>query len=198
MIELIEGKIVYGSELGYKTPHHYICVKCPKCDKLRYENIYFYKKQKIKGLCNHCRGNTRPGWLWKNGIYRRKDGYIYKKLFKDDLFINMARRSDGYILEHRLIMAKYLGRCLSLNEQVHHKNGIRDDNRIENLELISKANHSLINRLCGNCELRKEIRLLRFQIKEMYEILKNHNLNQLDSGVDWSIPYTDSNNKRRF
>ena len=53
-----------------------------------------------------------------------------------------ATRKDGLILEHKLIMQEHLGRKLDTGEVVHHINGIKTDNRIENLQLMSLSDHT--------------------------------------------------------
>jgi hypothetical protein len=50
--------------------------------------------------------------------------------------------STGYVYEHRFVMECFIGRFLSPNELVHHKNGKRDDNKISNLELITSSDHT--------------------------------------------------------
>lgn len=64
------------------------------------------------------------------GQYESSEGYVYVKHPG-----HPNANSQGYVAAHRLVVGAALGRPLAKDETVHHKNGIRNDNRIENLEL---------------------------------------------------------------
>lgn len=82
---------------------------------------------------------------WKGGRVTRR-GYICIWLPSDDFFYPMVMSArKPYVVEHRLVMARYLGRCLQSCELVHHKNHIKNDNRLENLELTTWSEHGRIH-----------------------------------------------------
>jgi hypothetical protein len=124
---------------------------------------------KDTNLSRNRRNQGNPNW--KGGRHKLANGYVEIMLQPNDIYFSMANQIH-YIREHRLVMAKSLGRLLSHTEHVHHINGIRDDNRRENLELISPADHTTYKQMCAHCGLRKEIRLLRLQVKEQSEQIK--------------------------
>jgi len=142
------GEVKRGLEIGYSDNYKRAYVACNKCGKPRWVRI-------VKGMltnprCHHCavretKHRGKNHYNWNGGKYKNSYGYILVTILPNSLYYPMAKRPNGhrlsYILEHRLIMAQSLRRCLHPWEHIHHKNGYRDDNRLENLELVQNGQH---------------------------------------------------------
>ena len=81
--------------------------------------------------CHACRPKDgHSNGRWKGGRGYHANGYV---IIRDKS--HPRAKSNGYVFEHILVMEQILGRHLLADETVHHLNGVRDDNRPENLEL---------------------------------------------------------------
>lgn len=121
----------------------HICRHCQtpfksRSTKRRYCGHKCYSNSRIgePRLNLDIRGDQNPNW--KGGRRLDKDGYV---------LIHCPYHpfaADSYVREHRLIMERRLVRFLTPEEVVHHKNEIVTDNRIENLEVLTKAEHDAL------------------------------------------------------
>lgn len=147
--------------LGGSSGYNFQWSACIICGLSRW--VRLRKNQPEFEVCRKCTMRKNAGhtpkrgaehYRWKGGRVKLSGGYIGIKLQPNDFFFPMTKKS-GYVLEHRLAMAKHLGRCLHRWEIVHHKHtrypvGSTDDkqdNRIENLQLVSDDRHKQISML---------------------------------------------------
>lgn len=116
---------------GYR--HH--AAACPVC-----QQSFPQREDMRPATCSRSCARTLQARVhgpngWKGGRNRHAAGYIRAKAPEGHLLAD----KNGYVMEHRLVMESVLGRFLTPDERVHHKNGQRDDNRPENLELWKGA-----------------------------------------------------------
>lgn len=129
-----------GRKNGFEKP-------CESCGKA----MYVEQKQAKRFCSRECshEGKRIDGAGAKQ---KRKDGYIQVYYPK-----HPDGTRNGFVLEHRLVAEQKYGRRILKTEHVHHLNGVKDDNRPENLEVISPSAHARISTAQGKAQ-RKEIK----------------------------------------
>lgn len=169
-----------------------VLITCPKCGKERYVTKSNTTTKTFTGLCWTCHWpehlkyvhklkRDRP--LTERPVTKRSDGYLEIALPPWHWCYPMASKSRHSVMVHRLVMAEHLGRLLQHEEIVHHVNGIREDNRLENLELRTPKTHPLSYQDAyakglkdgsniRDKQLEKQIKLLQWQVKELGQALQ--------------------------
>jgi len=125
-----------------------IWVECPKCKSQRLFSEARLRMGDVgSGMCRSCvASRSGPNHnSWVGGRRINKAGYVDVNIYGySDWELEIAKQmcnGKGVIREHRLVMALHLGRPLTKDEIVHHKDGNRINNAIENLELLTKKKH---------------------------------------------------------
>jgi HNH endonuclease len=135
-----------AKEIGRRGHDRFAWTACVDCGQWRWTIVR--KRGRICTRCRSCatqqfnflrRHTDSP--MWKGGK-RFIGGYIALYLPRGHRFEQMCMSGTRYVLEHRIVMADHLGRCLRADELVHHKDGVRSNNAIGNLELTERGRHS--------------------------------------------------------
>jgi hypothetical protein len=133
---------------------------CVVCSARFYISAADLARRRGRYCSPSCSMTSRSGSLhhnWNSGRIENSEGYV------------LLRSGKGkYRREHVVIMEEHIGRPLNPDECVHHRNGIRDDNRLSNLELLTRTSHikkyhpkaknpaNWIEVVCTHCGIRFE------------------------------------------
>ena len=118
-----------GIHYWYPSKYSGLCIACGQ--------VFYSARKEATICCSKCpkrRGTFGPSY--KKGRTKSIHGYI---ILSGQYSHPKATGGSFNVPEHIIVMEKHLGRHLKPNETVHHKNGIRDDNRIDNLELWTSS-----------------------------------------------------------
>ncbi len=142
--------IKLARDIGFKCgggTTRFIWTSCVDCKKERWVRLLRGKPESDRCLkCGHINVRGSNSKIWRGGRKTIEGGYIKVWLSPDDFFYSMADKIH-YVSEHRLVMAKSLGRCLSRWEIVHHINHNPSDNRLENLQLVGIDKHNQMTQM---------------------------------------------------
>ena len=98
------------------------------------------------------RGEDHVGWA--GGRTVSSSGYVLARVYEDDPFFSMAtKKAEGasYASEHRLVLARRLGRLLLDHETVHHIDGDKKNNHPDNLQLRQGRHGKGVVLCCSDC-----------------------------------------------
>jgi len=124
-----------------RTPTHYCSTRCNGIERGKEWAAHGHKGRagwtdaSLASFREKMSGSKNPAW--KGGVtYRsRKGNYVQVRYVRAPEWAWPMARKDGYVMEHRLVMAQIVGRLLTRTEVVHHRNHAPLDNRRGNLEL---------------------------------------------------------------
>ena len=118
---------------------------CPLCGTT--ENLITYKYSKFFGYCKSCMYKSRNGTKY-NEIIKKIDDSGYVRLFGKETrdMPNYDKMYGMGIYEHHQVWYKNTGHIVDTSKEVvHHKNGIKTDNRFENLQLLTISEHDRLH-----------------------------------------------------
>lgn len=143
------GEVRRARELGRQGHARYqwhACLQCGTPRWVQYNHILAGRTL----TCRQCAEEKRAADMkalkgpksrnWRGGRYISESGHVRVWIDEKHPFAAM-RQSNGYVSEHRLVMATSLNRCLTSEEIVHHKNGNKQDNSLVNLAITSQVEH---------------------------------------------------------
>lgn len=113
---------------------------CPECGTTKHR-IITYKYSKYRGICLGCAHRGKRNGRFVTGRMFDKDGYVLVSGHQNHPHAD----KDGCVREHVLVMEKKLGRFLTDDERVHHKDEVKDNNAPDNLELTTDSKHARLH-----------------------------------------------------